>query len=172
MDKAAKAAVIEEVAGEISEAEAIFAVDYRGLSVPQAAELRGRLREADASFRIVKNTLSQRAADQAGAEELKPYLEGPTAFTFVRGDAAQAAKALTDFARTANVLEFKGGYMNGAALSVAEVQSIARLPTRQVLYGQLVGTIAYPVSGLARTLNELIAGLARQLTQVAEQKQA
>ena len=172
MDKAAKAAVIEEVAGQISESEAIFAVDYRGISVPQAAELRAKLRDADTSFRIVKNTLGERAADRAGAEGLKPYFEGPTAFAFVRGDAAQAAKTLTDFGRRSGKLSFKGGYMGGNALSVEQVQAIARLPTREVLYGQLVGTIAFPISGLARTLNQLIAGLGRQLTQIAEQKQA
>ena len=92
MNRDQKAAAIAEVAGAISEADAVFAVDYRGISVPQAAELRTRLREADARFRIVKNTLTERAADQAGAEGLKQFLEGPTAMTFVRGDAAMAAK--------------------------------------------------------------------------------
>ena len=93
MNRDQKAAVIEEVAAQISESEAVFAVDYRGISVPQAAELRTRLRDADASFRIVKNTLTERAADRAGADGLKQLLEGPTAMTFVRGDAAAAAKA-------------------------------------------------------------------------------
>ncbi len=116
MNRDQKAAVIDEVAGQIQEAEAVFAVDYRGISVPQAAELRTKLRDADASFRIVKNTLTQRAADQAGAEGLKELLEGPTAMTFVRGDAAAAAKALRDFRRATQLLEFKGGWMNGEAL--------------------------------------------------------
>ena len=98
-----------------SGARPIFAVDYRGISVPQAAELRARLRDADATFRVVKNTLTERAADQAGAEALKALLEGPTAMTFVRGDAAAAAKALARLprARPAELLEFKGGWMNG-----------------------------------------------------------
>ena len=87
------------MAGQIRESEAVFAVDYRGISVPQAAELRTKLRDADATFRVVKNTLSERAADQAGAEGLKELLQGPTAMTFVRGDAAAAAKALRDFRR-------------------------------------------------------------------------
>ena len=99
MNRDQKAAVIEEVAGQIRESEAVFAVDYRGISVPQAAELRTTLRNADATFRVVKNTLSERAADQAGAEGLKELLQGPTAMTFVRGDAAAAAKALRDFRR-------------------------------------------------------------------------
>jgi large subunit ribosomal protein L10 len=164
-----KAAVIEEVAGQIQEADAVFAVDYRGISVPQAAELRTRLRDADASFRVVKNTLTERAADQAGAEALKELLEGPTAMTFVRGDAAAAAKALRDFRRATQLLEFKGGWMNGAPLSADEIQSIAQLPSREVLYGRLVGMVASPLTGLASAMNGLIGGLARQLSQIAEQ---
>jgi large subunit ribosomal protein L10 len=164
-----KAAVIEEVARQIQEAEAIYAVDYRGASVPQAAELRARLREADATFRVVKNTLTERAADQAGAEGLKAYLEGPTAMTFVRGDAAAAAKALSDFRRTSGLLTFKGGWMNGEALSPDQMDAIARLPTRDVLYGRLVGMVASPLTGLVTSLGGLIGGLARQLGQIAEQ---
>ena len=130
MDRQQKAAVIDEVAGQITEAEAIYAVDYRGISVPAAAELRTRLRDADASFRVVKNTLTERAADQAGAEGLKPFLEGPTAIAFVRGDAAAAAKALTDFGRTTGTLAFKGGLLNGDVLTVEQIGDIARLPSR------------------------------------------
>jgi large subunit ribosomal protein L10 len=165
-----KAAVIEEVAGQIKEADAVFAVDYRGISVPQAAELRTRLREADSSFRIVKNTLTERAADQAGAEGLKEYLDGPTAMTFVRGDAAMAAKALRDFRRATQLLEFKGGWMNGAPLTPDEIDAIAQLPSRDVLYGRLVGMVASPLTGLAGALGGLIGGLARQLQQIQEQK--
>ena len=169
MNRDEKAAVIEEVARQIQEAEAIYAVDYRGASVPQAAELRARLREADATFRVVKNTLTERAADQAGAEGLKVYLEGPTAMTFVRGDAAAAAKALSDFRRTSGLLTFKGGWMNGEALSPDQMDAIARLPTRDVLYGRLVGMVASPLTGLVTSLGGLIGGLARQLGQIAEQ---
>jgi large subunit ribosomal protein L10 len=166
-----KAAVIEEVAGQIQEAEAVFAVDYRGISVPQAAELRTRLRDADASFRIVKNTLTERAADQAGAEGLKQLLEGPTAMTFVRGDAAAAAKALRDFRRTSGgtLLEFKGGWMNGGALSPDQIDAIAQLPSREVLYGRLVGMVASPLTGLASAMGGLIGGIARQLQAIADQ---
>lgn len=171
MNRDQKAAVIDEVAAQISESEAVFAVDYRGISVPQAAELRTKLRDADASFRIVKNTLTERAADKAGAEGLKELLEGPTAMTFVRGDAAAAAKALSDFRRASGgtLLEFKGGWMNGAPLAAPEIEAIAKLPSREVLYGRLVGMVASPISGLATSLNQLIAGFARQLQQIADQ---
>lgn len=169
MDRQQKAAVIDEVAGQISGSEAVYAVDYRGISVPAAAELRTRLREADTSFRVVKNTLTERAADQAGASALKDYLEGPTAIAFVRGDAALAAKALTDFGRTTGTLAFKGGLLNGQPLTVEQITDIARLPSRDVLIGRLVGLVASPLSGLATSLNGFVGGLARQLSQIAEQ---
>jgi len=167
-----KAAVIDEIAAEIQEADAIYAVDYRGISVPAAAELRTKLRDADATFRIVKNTLTERAADKAEIAELKELLDGPTALTFVRGDAALAAKALRDQGRATETLAFKGGFMNGAALTPDDINSIARLPAREVLYGQLVGVVASPITGLARGLGSLLGGLAVALGQVQAKKES
>ena len=169
MNRDQKAAVVDELSEEIRSADAIFAVDYRGISVADAAELRNRLRDAQTRFRVVKNSLTERATDKAGADALRPLLEGPTALAFVAGDAALAAKALNDAARTFGTLEFKGGVMDGAALTADDIRSIARLPAREVLNAQLVGTIASPIAGLVRTLNALIAGLAVQLQQVADQ---
>jgi large subunit ribosomal protein L10 len=171
MNKEQKAAVVEEVAAQIQEAEAVFAVDYRGISVPQAAELRTKLNDAGARFRVVKNTLTEIAAGKAGADSLKEVLEGPTAFTFVRedGDVALAAKALAQFKREHDVLDFKGGIMSGETLTIEQLGALARLPARDVLHGQLVGVIASPITGLVRGLNSLIAGLAIQLQQIAEQ---
>jgi large subunit ribosomal protein L10 len=169
LNKDQKAAVIEKVAGEIEAADAVFAVDYRGLSVKQAVDLRSSLREADAQFSVVKNTLTLRAVDQAGAEHLKPYLEGPTALTFVRGDAALAAKVIARFKREHGMLDWKGGQMQGQPLTPEELDSIARLPARDVLHGQLVGMIAMPLNGLVRGLASMISGLASQLQQVADQ---
>jgi large subunit ribosomal protein L10 len=169
MNRDQKAALVEELVGQLQSAEAVFAVDYRGISVSEAADLRNRLRDAETVFRVVKNSLTERATDAAGAEALKPMLQGPTALAFVAGDAALAAKALNDAARTLGTLEFKGGLLGGSPLSAEDVQRIARLPARDVLHAQLVGTIASPISGLVRTLNALIAGLAVQLGQIAEQ---
>jgi large subunit ribosomal protein L10 len=169
MNRDEKTAVVEEIAGQIKAAAAIFAVDYRGITVSQIADLRDKLREADARFRIVKNSLTERAADQAGVEDLKPMLIGPTALALVQGDAALAAKALNDTARALNLLAFKGGLLNGDVLSADDVRSIARLPSRDVLNAQLVGTIAAPLSGLVRGLNALIVGLAIQLKAIADQ---
>jgi large subunit ribosomal protein L10 len=172
MNRDQKAAVIEEIAAQIQQSEAIFAVDYRGISVVQAAELRGKLREADATLRVVKNTLTERAADGAGAEGLKPMLDGPTALTFVRGDAAGAAKAVADYARATNLLPFKGGLLNGEPLVAEQILAIARLPARDVLNAQFVNIVASPLTGLVTSLSNLISGLARQLSQVAEKMES
>jgi large subunit ribosomal protein L10 len=172
MNRDQKAAVVEEVAAQIRAADAIFAVDFRGMSVPQAAELRARLNEAGAAFRVVKNTLTLRAVERAGADELKGVLEGPTALTFVTeagGDVALAAKALSQFRRQVDALRFKGGRMNGEPLSADQIESIARLPPREALDAQLVGVVAAPLTGLVRSLGALIGGLAVQLGQIAEQ---
>jgi large subunit ribosomal protein L10 len=171
MNKDQKAAAVEEVATQIKESEAVFAVDYRGISVPQAAALRTKLHDAGARFRVVKNTLTQLSADRAGAESLKELLVGPTAFTFVApdGDVALAAKALAQFRRETELLEFKGGVMGGEVLTVEQLVELSRLPALDVLHQQLVGVIASPITGLVRVLNALISGLAIQLQQIAEQ---
>src|ERR1039458_2088290 len=169
MNRDEKTAVVEEIAGQIKAAAAIFAVDYRGITVSQIADLRDKLREADARFRIVKNSLTERAADQAGVEDLKPMLIGPTALALVQGDAALAAQARQAKTTAVNLLAFRGGLLNGDVLSADDVRSIARLPSRDVLNAQLVGTIAAPLSGLVRTLNALIVGVAIQLQAIADQ---
>jgi len=169
MNREEKAATIEEIAAQIEGAEAIFAVDYRGISVPQAAELRSKLREADASFRVVKNRLTKLAADKAGEERLGELLEGPTALTFVRGDTAMAAKAISTFGKEHEILAFKGGFMEGLTLDEDRFKSIARLPARDVLNGQFAGVVASPLTGLVRGLGSMIQGLALQLGQIAEQ---
>jgi large subunit ribosomal protein L10 len=168
MNREEKSAAIQEIAADISASEAIFAVDYRGISVPQAAELRSKLREADASFRIVKNRLTKIAADQAGEERLAELLTGPTALTFVRGDTAQAAKAITTFNKEHEVLTYKGGFMEATSLDELAFKSIAKLPGREVLNGQLAGVVASPLTGLVRGLGSMIQGLALQLGQIAE----
>ncbi len=173
MNRDQKAAVIDEIAGQIRESEAVFAVDYRGISVPQAASLRESLRGSESTFRVTKNTLTFLAAGKAEQEALKDFLTGPTALTFVKGDAASAAKAIADFQKAQpDLLPFKGGTLNGAVLDAAQLGALAKLPTREVLYQQLVGIVASPISGLARTLSALIGGLAIQLGQINEKKQS
>ena len=170
MNREEKSQAIKEIAAQIEGSEAIFAVDYRGISVPQAAELRSKLREADASFRIVKNRLTKIAADQVGEERLAELLQGPTALTFVQGDTAQAAKAITTFNKEHEVLTYKGGFMDGTSLDEDAFKSIAKLPGREVLNGQLAGVVASPLTGLVRGLGSMIQGLALQLGQIAEKE--
>src|SRR4051794_16775918 len=169
MNRDQKAVEIEEAASQIKERQAIFAADSRGLSVKQASDLRARLIEIDANLRVVKNTLTERAADQVGAEPLKALLEGPTAFTFVNGDPVLAAKAIAGFRREAQLPEFKGGWMDGKELTIADIEALSKLPSLDVMHGQLVGLIANPLSGLVRTLNALLSGIAIALGQIHEQ---
>jgi len=170
MNRDQKEAAVKEISSELESAKAVFAVDYRGISVPQAAELRTKLRENDASFSVVKNRLAKRATDGTdAADALDEHLAGPTALTFVRGDAVVVAKTISDFIKANEVLAYKGGLMDGAALAPDQFKAIARLPGVDTLRGQLVGLAASPLSGVVRTLNQLLAGLAQQLGQVAEQ---
>jgi large subunit ribosomal protein L10 len=168
MDREQKTEVVKELAEELKDAQAIFAVDYRGISVPQAAALRSGLREADARFRVVKNRLTLRAADAAGTDSLKEHLEGPTALTFVKGDAALAAKTIFRLGSEWQLLAYKGGLMDGASLDPDSFTAIARLPGREQLDAQFAGMVASPLTGLVRGLGSMIQGLALQLGEIAE----
>jgi large subunit ribosomal protein L10 len=168
MDREQKTAVVDELATELKDATAIFAVDYRGISVPQAAELRAGLRDADTRFRIVKNRLTLRAADAAGTDGLKAHLSGPTALALVKGDAALAAKTLNRLGSEWELLDYKGGLMDGEELDPDSFTAIAKLPGRDALNAQLAGVVASPLTGLVRGLGSMIQGLALQLGQIAE----
>ncbi len=169
MNREQKEALVKELAGELSEAAAIFAVDYRGITVPQAAELREQLGEADARFRVVKNRLTLRAADEAGAEALKEWLEGPTALALVKGDAALAAKTISKLGTEYEVLDYKGGLMEGQVLDPEQFQAIAKLPGRDQMNAQMAGIVASPLTGLVRGLGSMVQGLALQLQAIADQ---
>jgi large subunit ribosomal protein L10 len=169
MDREQKTAVVKELADELKDAQAIFAVDYRGISVPQAAELRADLRDADARFRVVKNRLTLRAADAAGTETLKEHLSGPTALALVKGDAALAAKTIRRLGSEWELLDYKGGLMDGEVLEPDSFTAIAKLPGREALNAQMAGVVASPLTGLVRGLGSMIQGLGLQLGQIAEQ---
>jgi large subunit ribosomal protein L10 len=173
MKKEQKAEVVEQIAAQLQGATAVYAVDYRGLTVTQAAQLRSNLREAGTSFRIVKNTLTLRAAEKAGVDPLKPMVEeGPTALAFVLdGDPALAAKALDTFARQSQVLELKGGVLAGELIDVEQLRRLARLPARDQLNAQLAGVVASPLTTLVRGLGSLLSGIAVVLEQVRIMKE-
>ena len=168
MRKEDKAALVDEIADRLGDAEAIFAVDYRGITVPQAAELRAKLADADTTFRVVKNRLAKRATERAGTAELDPLFEGPTALALVKGDAVAAAKAISTFGRQHDILAYKGGLMDGAPLDPDQFKTIARLPGLDVLHGQLAGVVASPLTGLARGLGSMLSGLAVALGEIQE----
>jgi large subunit ribosomal protein L10 len=173
MNKEQKAEVVDQIAASLGDATAVYAVDYRGLTVTQAAQLRTNLREAGTSFRVVKNTLTLRAADKAGVESIKPLVEdGPTALAFVlAGDPALAAKALDTFARQSPI-ELKGGVLEGQMLDLEQLRSLARLPSRDQLNAQLAGVVASPLTTLVRGLGSLLSGIAIALGQVRQQRAA
>jgi large subunit ribosomal protein L10 len=145
-----KELIVARLAQELSAADTLIVADYRGLTNKQLEALRDKLLESGARFRIVKNTLTRRAAEQAGAEALLVMLEGPTAIAFIEsgGDPAAVAKALAATARETNVLTFRGGLLEGKTLSGEDVDRLATLPPVDVLRGQLVGAIVAPVTQL------------------------
>ncbi len=177
MLKADKERIVAELAQELGAADTLIVADYRGLTNKQLEALRDKLLENGARFRIVKNTLTRRAAEQAGAESLLVMLEGPTAIAFIEsgGDPAAVAKALAATAKETNVLTLRGGLLEGKTLSGEEVDRLATLPPLDVLRGQLVGAIVAPltqllglVSAPLRDLHGLIDARIKQLEEQGE----
>lgn len=170
MNREQKEAAVAELAEKLGAAQAVLAIDYRGISVPQASELRSGLRESDTTFKVVKNRVTQRAADQAGVEGIKEYLVGPTALAFVEGDIAAAAKTLSTLGSEWELLEYKGGLMDGQPLDVDQFKTISKLPSRDALNAQLAGIVASPLTGMVRGLGSMIQSLASQLGQMRDQE--
>jgi len=167
-----KEAVIAEVAQLLTDTDNLFVSDYRGLTVAELKELRGKLRESGASFKVVKNTLGGIAADRAGRVDVKGLLSGPTAVTFCGEDLVGAAKALSDFAKTHPQLVVRGVLLVSSLIDTDAVRELASLPSRDVLIAQVVGTMAAPMIGLVTVLQGTVSGFVRALNQVAEQRAA
>src|SRR2546426_2289552 len=141
MQKEDKERVVSELTEKLRNAETLFVADYRGLTMPQIDALRGRLIENGARLSVVKNTLTRRAAEAAGADQLLALLEGPTAIAFIEaeGDPVAVAKALADSARETRVLAIRGGVMEGHEITPADVEELSKLPPLDVLRAQVVG---------------------------------
>lgn len=156
-----KEQVVEELTARLKAADTLLVADYRGLTMPQIDELRSRLLESGARFTVVKNTLTRRAAEAAGTEALLTLLDGPSAIAFLEadGDMVAAAKALADSARETNVLEIRGGIMQGRPVTAEEVESLSKLPPEDVLRGQVLGAIVAPLTALAGLLNAPLQNL-------------
>ena len=161
MKRDQKEQVVDELTQRLKAAETLLVADYRGLTMPQIDELRTRLIESGARFTVVKNTLTRRAAEAAGADALLTLLDGPSAIAFLEadGDMVAAAKALATSARETNVLEIRGGVMQGRAMTAAEVENLATLPPEDVLRGQVLGAIVAPLTSLAGLLNAPLQNL-------------
>jgi large subunit ribosomal protein L10 len=145
MARPEKVAVVEEIREKLAASDAAVLTEYRGLKVGELAELRGALRPAGAEFKIFKNTLARRAAEEAGLPDLVPMLGGPTAITFVTGDAVTAAKALRDFAKVHEALIVKGGLLGTATLTAGDLLALADVPPREVLLAKLAGVFQAPL---------------------------
>jgi large subunit ribosomal protein L10 len=161
MKRDQKEQVVDELTQRLKSAETLLVADYRGLTMPQIDELRSRLLASGARFTVVKNTLTRRAAEAAGADALLALLDGPSAIAFLEadGDMVAAAKALADSARETRVLEIRGGIMQGRAVTAAEVETLAKLPPEDVLRGQVLAAIIAPLTALAGLLNAPLQNL-------------
>ncbi|HEY1563067.1 MAG TPA: 50S ribosomal protein L10 [Gaiellaceae bacterium] len=148
MKRELKEQVVDELTQRLKAAETLLVADYRGLTMPQIDELRTRLLASGARFTVVKNTLTRRAAEAAGSDALLALLDGPSAIAFLEadGDMVAAAKALADSARETNVLEIRGGVMQGRVVTAAEVETLAKLPPEDVLRSQVLGAIVAPLT--------------------------
>ena len=175
MQRSEKERVVAELVERLQSTQTLIVADYRGLSVTDINKLRGELLEHGARFTVVKNTLTKRAAEEAGADALLALLEGPTAIAFLDsdGDPVAVAKALSAAARETRVLEIRGGILDGQQIGEVDVKSLATLPPADVLHGQLVGAVAGPlmmVVGLfTAPLRDLVNVVDARIKQLEEQ---
>ena len=178
MLKEQKTRVVEQLTERLRDTETLMVADYRGLTMPEIDELRSRLLAAGARFTVVKNTLTRRAAEAAGRQEVLELIDGPTAIAFLdsEGDPAAVAKILNDTARTNDVLVIRGGLLEGTVVGDAEIKRLATLPSADVLRAQLVGAVAGPLTtvvGLfAAPLRDLVGVIDARIRQLEEQGEA
>src|SRR6266511_2653420 len=177
MQKAEKERLVEELTERLKSTETLIVADYRGLTVSEIGELRGKLLEHGARFSVVKNTLTKRAAEAAGVEPLLALLEGPTAIAFLEtdGDPVAVAKALDEAVRT-ETLVLKGGLLEGSEVTAEDVRQLAKLPPTEMLRAQVVGAVAGPVTAVvglfAAPLRELVGVIDARIRQLEEQGEA
>jgi large subunit ribosomal protein L10 len=178
MQKEDKERVVIELTERLRTAETLIVADYRGLTMPQIDALRGRLLEHGAKFTVVKNTLTRRAAEAAGAEALLALLEGPSAIAFIEsdGDMVAVAKALADSARDTKVLEIRGGILAGRTITGEDVEELAKLPPLDVLRGQVLAAVIAPLTSLlalvSAPLQNLVGLIDARIDQLGGEQQA
>jgi len=175
MLKSEKERVVEQLAERLRSTDTLMVADYRGLTMPEIDELRGKLLEAGARFTVVKNTLTRRAAEQAGTTDVLELIEGPTAIAFIEaeGDPAAVAKILNDTARTNDVLVIRGGLLDGSLVGDAEIKRLATLPPADVLRAQLAGAVFAPLTTVVglftAPLRDLVGVIDARIRQLEEE---
>ena len=174
MKKEDKERLVTELTERLKSTDTLLVADYRGLTMPQIDELRGKLLESGARFAVVKNTLTRRAAEAAGADALLALLEGPTAIAFLEsdGDPVAVAKALVDAARETRVLELRGGMLEGRPVEPGEIESLAKLPPLDILRGQVLGAVTAPLTGIVALFTAPLQDLYGLIDARIEQLQA
>ena len=168
MPNADNKAQLEEIKSHLQDAGAVWCVDYRGLSVKEIQQLRRDIRANDAQMFVFKNTLMHIALEELGMPSMDEILSGPSAFVFTGEDPVASAKAIKNFAKTNELLEIKGGLMDGAFQDAAAVQAIADLPSREELIAKLLGTISNPMAKTVRTLNAVLEAPVRAIAEIAK----
>ena len=174
MHRTDKERVVAELVEQLRSTESLIVADYRGLTNAEREELRAKLRSSGARLQVVKNTLTRRAAEEAGSEALLALLEGPTAIAFVEsdGDPVAVAKALSDKAKETKILALRGGMLSGRSLTGAEVEELAKLPAPEIVKSQLVGVIVAPLTQLAglvaAPLRDLVGLIDARMAQLEE----
>ena len=168
-----KRAVVDDIKDKIQKADAIVLMEYRGLTVEHATDLRNKFRQANVDYKVYKNTMMEFAFKDTGFEGFAQFLQGPNAVAFSpAGDPVSAAKVSVDFAKEHESLQIKAGIVDGKIIDKAEVKRLAELPSKEVLVAQVLGGLQGPIRGLATVLSGNISGLARALNQIREQKEA
>jgi large subunit ribosomal protein L10 len=167
-----KTAVVQEIQNKLGEADAAVLTEYRGLGVRELADLRGALRPVNAEYKVFKNTLARRAAEEAGLADLLPLFEGPVAIAFVHGDVVPAAKALRDFGRTNAALVVKGGLLGTRPLTVADITALADIPPRDQLLGMLAGGFQAPLTKAAGLFQAFTRNFAYGVKALIDQRAA
>jgi large subunit ribosomal protein L10 len=165
-----KEATVAELADKFRESNAVLLTEYRGLTVGQIKALRDKVRN-DATYSVVKNTLTKIAANQAGVDTLDDYMSGPTAIAFVHGDPVAAARGLRDFAKEHPVLVLKGGLFDGQPIDAAEVQRLANLESRDVLLAKLAGAFKASLFGAAYMFTAPTAQAARAIDALRQKQE-
>jgi large subunit ribosomal protein L10 len=171
MARPEKTETVKDIAGRFERAEAALLTEYRGLRVTEIAEVRNALREADADYKVLKNTLTRLAVRKVGLDELVEILQGPTAVAFCRGDASAAAKAIDDAAKKYPVLSLKGGVLKGKVIGADQAKALAKLEPRDVQLAKIVMMMNSPVQQTANVLAALLRDFGSMLAQVVAQKQ-